>query len=71
MGRELGTESGDVCDVLSCDLLFCGGVERGMGVLDFNCAMRNVGDQEVAERTLLKAINDRQPWRALLTSASL
>lgn len=71
MGREFGTESGGVCDVQRCDLLFCGGVERRMGVLDVDCAMRNVGDQEVADRTLLKAINDRRPWRALSTSASL
>ena len=50
MGRELG-QGGGVCDILRYDLLFCGGVESRMGVLDVDCAIRNVGDQEVAARS--------------------
>lgn len=42
-----------------------------MGVLDVDCAIRNVGDQEVAARSLVKAINDRRPSLGLPTSASL
>jgi hypothetical protein len=47
------------------------GVESRMGVLDVNCAIRNVGDQEVAKRSPVKTVNDRRPSRALSTFASL
>lgn len=64
-GAWVWTVCGGVCDVLRCDLLFRGGVERRMGVLDVNCAMRNVGDQEVAESPWSKQSMTGGPWRAL------